>query len=101
MATLARKARDFKSTTRLARPGFSREQEYEAVNTEALRGILSYLKYLYAEGEISDKAYQALVSQALSTFVENSVYSKVNLMLGTIDHALEEVEEVLLSDILS
>lgn len=76
------------------------DREYEAANMVALKGILSYLKYLYTEGEISDKAYRVLVSQVLSTFVENTVSFKIERVSDYIDAALREASEVLLSDIL-
>lgn len=92
MATLTRRTKT-KSARGLALPSSLRECEPEAVNIEALRGITSYLGYLYAEGEISDRAYKALVSQVLSTFVENSIRFKV-------ERILDKLEKALLNDIL-
>jgi len=85
----------------LTRSNLQQERDYEAVNLEALKGIVSYLNYLYAQGEISDKAYKALVSQVLSTFVENTIHLKVEQMLGEVNAALQEANEVLLKNILA
>jgi uncharacterized sodium:solute symporter family permease YidK len=99
MATLTKRAKS-ESARGLVHSSFRKTHEAEVVNTEALRGIISYLGYLYTEGEISDNAYRALVSQVLSTFVENSIQFKVERMLDMLEQELEEAEEVLLSDIL-
>ncbi|MFQ4135294.1 hypothetical protein PGN35_003150 [Nodosilinea sp. PGN35] len=99
MATLTRRAKS-KSARGLALSSSLKGREPEAINTEALRGIISYLSYLYSEGEISDKAYKALVSQVLSTFVENSIRFKIERILDKLDQELEKAEEVLLDDIL-
>jgi hypothetical protein len=101
MATLTKRTRDFRGVRGLARPSFLQENDYEGANLEALRGIISYLNYLYTEGEISDKAYKTLVSQILSTFVENAIHFKVEQMLGEVDATLKEANEVLLKNILS
>ncbi|MEH2458296.1 hypothetical protein [Nostoc sp.] len=90
-----------KKARELARNRSSREREYQAVNVEALKGILSYFNYLYAEGEISDKAYKALVSQALSTFINNIVTLKVEKVFDEVDVTLREVNEALLNDLLA
>lgn len=76
-------------------------RNYEKANLEALKGILSYLKYLSSEGEISDKAYEVLVSQVLSTFVENAVSLKVEKVFNELGITLDEANEVFLTDILS
>lgn len=98
MATLTKRAKS-ESARGLVRPSLMKRHEAEAVNTDALRGIIAYLGYLYAEGEISDNAYKALVSQVLSTFVENSIQFKVEWILDRLDKELEEAEEALLSNI--
>lgn len=100
MATLTKQVKNFRGARKLARSGFLQERDYEAVNVEALNGIISYLKYLYAKGEISDKAYQALVSQVISTFVENTIRLKVERMFDEVNAALNEANELLLSNIL-
>lgn len=97
MSTLTKRAKRFKPARGLVRPSSLRKGKPEAVNSEALRGIISYLNYLYTDGEISDGAYKALVSQVISTFVENSTEFKIERIL---DKVLEEAEEALLSDIL-
>ncbi|MEM6401632.1 MAG: hypothetical protein AAF757_15580 [Cyanobacteria bacterium P01_D01_bin.116] len=48
-------------------------QKFTALNVEKLKGVLSYFSYLHANGEISDKAFEALVSYACSIFIENQV----------------------------
>lgn len=100
MATLTRQVKRLKGVGKSSPSRFLQEREYEAVNAEALRGIVSYLQYLYSEGEISDKAYKALVSQALYTFVENSVQLKVEQTLNEVSTTLQEANEVLLNKIL-
>jgi len=96
MVMLTSRVNNFRRSKKLARS----ERDYEAVNLEALKGIVSYLNYLYTEGEISDKAYKALVSQVLSTFVENTIHLKVEQMLDEVDAAFQEANEVLLNNIL-
>lgn len=100
MATLTKRLKNVREARELGHSRSFRERDYEAANVEALKGIISYLKYLYTEGEISDKAYQTLVSQVLSTFVENSVRLKVEQMFDEVDAALKEANEVLLSNII-
>ena len=99
MSILTKRAKG-ESARRLVRHRFMKRREAEAINTDALRGIVAYLGYLYTEGEISDNAYKALVSQVLSTFVENSIQFKVERMLDRLDKELEEFGEALLNDIL-
>ena len=77
MTGLTKKAKSLGSSGNLTRPRSLKRHGYEAVNKEALKGIISYLSYLYTEGEISDRAYKALVSQVLSTYVNNSVSFEV------------------------
>lgn len=101
MATLTRRVKNFRSARDLARLHSLQERDYEAVNVEALKGIISYLKYLYMEEEISDKAYKTLVSQVLSTFVENAIGLKVEQMFDEVNTTFKEANEVLLSNILS
>lgn len=100
MATLTKRVKRLKGSGKSVSTRLVQEREYEAVNMEALRGIVSYLQYLYSEGEISDKAYKALIAQALRTFVENSVQLKVERTLSEVDTALQEANEVLLNKIL-
>lgn len=99
MATLTRRTKS-KSAKGLALSSSPKGREPENINTEALKGIISYLGYLYAEGEISDRAYKALISRVLSTFVENSIQFKVERILDRLDKELEKAEEALLNDIL-
>ncbi len=89
MATLTKRSENSRGATGLGYLSSFQERDYEAANLEALKGIVSYLKYLYMEREISEKAYQALVSQALSNFVENSVRLKVEQMFGEVDVVLQ------------
>jgi hypothetical protein len=101
MAVLTRSAHKAEDTSRFFYSKLSQRRGYEAVNVEALKGILSYLKYFYAEGEISYEAYKVLVSQALSTFVENVISLKVERVFDDIDITLEKANEVFLTDILT
>ncbi|MBW4435256.1 MAG: hypothetical protein KME28_26975 [Pelatocladus maniniholoensis HA4357-MV3] len=100
MAIYTQPIKSTKKARELAHNRSSWEREYEAVNVEALKGILSYFKYLYAEGEISDKAYEALVSQALSTFVKNTISLKIETMFDEIDVTFKQASEALLTKIL-
>ena len=100
MTTLTREVKNFRAAKQLTRAGFSKERDYITVNQEALKGIITYLEYLYTEGEISEKAYKTLVAQILSTFVENSIHFKVERMFDRVYNALEEAKDVILSDTL-
>ncbi len=51
----------------------SRKQNLTSLNVEKLKGVLSYFSYLHTNGEISDKAFETLVSYACSIFIENEV----------------------------
>ena len=51
----------------------SSRQDFTRLNVEKLKGILSYFSYLHTNGEISDKAFQALVRHACAIFIENEV----------------------------
>ncbi|MEO1430981.1 MAG: hypothetical protein AAFV71_18345 [Cyanobacteria bacterium J06633_8] len=51
----------------------SNRKELAVLNADNLKGVLSYFSYLYANGEISDKALEALVRHACSIFIENEV----------------------------
>jgi len=93
MAKLRKRVATLKGTKR-SHP--RRTWDYEAANLEALSGMVSYLKYLYMEGEISDQAYQTLVSEALSIFVENSVTLKIDRAFDNIDSVLQQVDEMIL-----
>ncbi|WP_026735659.1 hypothetical protein [Fischerella sp. PCC 9605] len=47
------------------------------LNVEKLKGVLSYFSYLHKSGEISDKAFEALVRYACSIFIENEVELRI------------------------
>lgn len=51
----------------------SNRQKLTYLNLEKFKGLLSYFSYLQANGEISDKAFEALVRHACSIFIENEV----------------------------
>jgi hypothetical protein len=55
----------------------SSNSSFTELNLEKLKGSLSYFSYLYANGEISDKAFDALVRQACSIFIENEVEERL------------------------
>lgn len=57
----------------LSRKITSNRQKLTALNVEKLKGILSYFSSLHVNGEISDKAFEALVRHACSIFIENEV----------------------------
>lgn len=101
MATLIRSVKRVGDTSGFSRRKLSQNREYEAVNIEVLKGILSYLKYLHIESEISDEAYKVLSSHTLSTFIENTINLKVERIFDAIDMTLEKASEVLLTDILA
>lgn len=101
MATLTRPVEMTEDTSAFFHRKLSQRREYESVNLEAFKGIMSYLKYLYTQGEISDKAYKVLVSQLLSTFVENTISLKVEKIFDDIEITLEKASEMLLVNILA
>lgn len=100
MAATSESVRRERDTARLPHRKLSQQREYESVNAEALKGILSYLKYLYTEDEISDEVYRVLVSQVLSTFVENTISLKIERVFEDIDFTLEKASEALLMNML-
>jgi hypothetical protein len=55
--------------------------EFRSLNAKNLKGLLSYLTYLYTEGEISEKAFEALVRHAYSIYVENEIEGRIQKML--------------------
>lgn len=55
--------------------------KFRSLNAKNLKGLLSYLSYLYTEGEISDKAFESLVRHAYSVYVENEIEAKIQKML--------------------
>ena len=55
----------------------SSNSSFRELNLEKLKGSLSYFSYLYANGEISDKAFEALVRHACSIFIENEVEERL------------------------
>lgn len=50
---------------------------FTELNLEKLKGSLSYFSYLYANGEISGQAFEALVRDACSIFIENEVEERL------------------------
>jgi hypothetical protein len=70
----------------------STELNYKTANADFLKGILSCFKYLYIEGEISDRAYEVLVSQAIAIFVGNTVSFEIERMLDEIGTTLQEAD---------
>ncbi|BAU12034.1 hypothetical protein LEP3755_25620 [Leptolyngbya sp. NIES-3755] len=101
MATISKSAKRSRDTSKSSLNGSSQRREYEAVNVEALKGILSYLKYLYTEDEISDEVYKILVSQVFSTFVENTISLRIESVFEDVDFTLKKVSEALLTDMLN
>lgn len=57
----------------LKESGAFKKATFTTLNVEKLKGVLSYFSYLHANGEISDKAFENLVSHAYSIFIENEV----------------------------
>ncbi|ARV60812.1 hypothetical protein BZZ01_21280 [Nostocales cyanobacterium HT-58-2] len=51
----------------------SSKHDLASLNVEKLKSVLSYFSYLHSNGEISDKAFEALVRYACSIFLENEV----------------------------
>lgn len=76
------------------------EQDRESVNREALKGILSYLKYLHTNKEISDRSYELLVSQVISIFIGNVISLRMEKVLSDVDAKLKNVGEIILNDLL-
>lgn len=58
---------------KLSRKISSNRQQLTNLNVEKLKGVISYFSYLNVNGEISDKAFDALVRYACSIFIENEV----------------------------
>lgn len=83
-----------------SRRELTQQKEYEAANAEILKGLLSYLKYLYTAGEISDAAYKVLVSKALTLFVENAISSRMDQVLNELNVPLAKASETLLEALL-
>lgn len=78
-------------------------QEYTNINVEKLKVAISYFSYLNANGEISDKAFDALVRYACSIFIENEVEILVQETLeekfrkflrSKFTNSVEEVEDI-------
>lgn len=101
MTKLTKSVRRTQKTMESSYQRMSQKQGYESFNAESLKGILGYLKYLYAEGEISDEAYKVLASYALSTFVEDTVSLRLGMVFDNIDLALREASESLLMEVLT
>ena len=101
MATLTKRGKNFGKGQELARLQLLQERDSESINLEAFKGAMSYLKYLYAKGEMSDKTYETLIAQVLSIFVENSIRLKVERMLIEVDAIYSEANTTLLRNILA
>lgn len=66
----------------IAKYAFSKHEalnqaNFTALNVESLKGTLSYFSHSYSKGEISDKAFEALVRYACAIFIENEVEERV------------------------
>jgi hypothetical protein len=70
----------------------STERNYKTANADFLTGMLSYFKYLYIEGEISGRAYEVLVSQAIAIFVGNTVSFEIERILDEIGTTLRKAD---------
>ncbi|BAY83113.1 hypothetical protein NIES267_25990 [Calothrix parasitica NIES-267] len=57
----------------LSRERTFNRQAVTNLNVKKLKAAISYFSYLNANGEISDKAFDALVRYACSIFIENEV----------------------------
>lgn len=51
--------------------------DFSASNLVRLKSLLSFFSYLNMNGEISDRAFEALVRYACSIFIENEVEARV------------------------
>lgn len=51
--------------------------DFAGSNLVRLKSILSFFSYLNMNGEISDKAFEALVRYACSIFIENEIEARV------------------------
>jgi len=78
-------------------------REFTNINVEKLKDVISYFSYLNANGEISDKAFDALVRHACSIFIENEVEVLVQETLeekfitflrSKFINSVEEVEDI-------
>lgn len=62
-------------------PSTQKDLGFRSLNARNLKGLLSYLTYLYTEGEISEKAFESLVRHAYSVYVENEMEAKIQKIL--------------------
>jgi len=52
------------------------------LDVNRLRQTIAYLSYLYAEGEISDRAFEVLVNYACSMFIDQEVERRIQNLLA-------------------
>lgn len=69
------------SNAPLKKGAYLNRDDFAASNLERLKIVISYFSYLNAKGEISDKAFKALVRYACSIFVENALESRIEQVL--------------------
>ncbi|MCG8365376.1 MAG: hypothetical protein MJA27_18860 [Pseudanabaenales cyanobacterium] len=70
------------------------------INKYLLKGFLSYLNRLHMDGEISDKAYHALIREAITASIKRKVNQQTEDMLEqTLSKAIFDIYEQLLESI--
>lgn len=52
------------------------------LDVNRLRQTITYLSYLYSEGEISDRAFEVLVNYACSMFIDQEVERRIQHLLA-------------------
>ncbi len=48
-----------------------------STNLETLKAVLSYFAYLNSTGELSDRAFKAIVRDACAIFIENEIEQRI------------------------
>ena len=88
MDTLTRSVQDFKLAQKKYNSSYISQYWDEMSNAESFRSMISDLTDLSAAGEISDKAFKTLFAYLLSAFVEQSIQSKIDLVVERIENNL-------------
>jgi hypothetical protein len=56
------------------------QTSYVGLDINTLQETIAYFSYLYTQGEITEKALEALVSYACSVFIENEMESRIQMI---------------------
>jgi len=88
MAALTKQVNNFQASKKLSKSSFGWEHTHGSVNQEMMDGMVIYLRYLYAKSLISDKTYEFMLLQVLSSFVENTIHLEFQQIFDKVDSAL-------------